>query len=147
MLNKRAIGFQIRALNNLIKRDIERTHPAELDRTKGVHGWAIGYFYNNRNRDIFQRDFEEHFSIRRSTATGILQLMEKNGLITRESVETDKRLKKIMLTEKAIEIHNTIIKDIESREARLSRNLTDEELEAFFKIVDKIKANLEDCND
>ena len=147
MINKRAIGFQIRALNNLIKRDVERTHPSELDRTKGVHGWAIGYFYKNRDRDIFQRDFEEHFSIRRSTATGILQLMEKNGLIVRESVESDKRLKKIVLTEKAIEVHNIIIKDIEEREERLSRNLTEQELNTFFEIVDKIKANLEDCND
>ena len=33
---------------------------------------------------VFQRDVENAFDMCRSTATGILQLMEKNGLILRE---------------------------------------------------------------
>ena len=35
---------------------------------------------------MFQRDVEAEFNIRRSTATGILQLMEKNGFLLREPV-------------------------------------------------------------
>ena len=34
------------------------------------------------HREIYQKDVEEEFQIRKSTATGILQLMEKNGLFT-----------------------------------------------------------------
>ena len=37
------------------------------------------------HREIYQKDVEEEFQIRKSTATGILQLMEKNGFIYRES--------------------------------------------------------------
>ena len=33
------------------------------------------------NRDIFQKDVEEEFQVRRSTATGMLKLMEKNGFM------------------------------------------------------------------
>lgn len=33
--------------------------------------------------DIYQKDIEEEFQIRKSTATGILQLMEKKGFIYR----------------------------------------------------------------
>lgn len=64
-------------LSNLIRRDIEKQsllHKARPD--KGVRGWAIDYFYENRDRDIYQRDFEEKFQIRRSTASNILKLME-----------------------------------------------------------------------
>ncbi len=147
MDKERMVCFRIRALNNAIKRDIERTHLPELDASTGIHGWAIGYFYRNRDRDVFQRDFEEEFSIRRSTATKMLQLMEKNGLIVRSPVEYDARLKKITLTEKAINIHKLIVKDIDNREERITRNISDDELAAFLHTLAKLKANLEVSND
>ena len=50
---------------------------------------------------VFQRDVEKAFGMSRSTATGILQLMEKNGLIVRESVASDARLKSLIPTERA----------------------------------------------
>ena len=33
---------------------------------------------------VYQKDIEEEFQIRKSTATGMLQLLEKNGFIVRE---------------------------------------------------------------
>ena len=33
------------------------------------------------HRDLYQKDIEEEFQIRKSTATGTLQLMEKKGFI------------------------------------------------------------------
>ena len=110
-----------------------------------MHGWAINYFYENRDRDIFQKDFEEKFLIRRSTASNMLKLMEKDGYIKRVSVENDARLKKIVLTDKAIKTHTAICRDIAAREKRLRKGLTDEELEAFFRIVEKLKKNMENA--
>ena len=45
-----------------------------------MHGYLIRYLYENRERDVFQRDLEKKFSISRSAVTATLQLMEKNGL-------------------------------------------------------------------
>lgn len=143
MEKRRTIGFEIRTLNNLIKRHFESKKPRELDASTGVHGWAIRYFYENRDRDIFQRDFEQRFSIRRSTATNMLKLMEKNGLIKRVSVEYDARLKKILLTEKAVNIHKQIVKNIDEIESKLESGISEQELAVFYKVVDKLKANLE----
>ena len=50
---------------------------------------------------VFQRDVESAFGLSRSTATGILQLMEKNGLILREREASDARLKVLTPTAKA----------------------------------------------
>ena len=47
---------------------------------------------------VFQRDIENVFGLSRSTATGILQLLEKNGIIRRESVASDARLKSLVPT-------------------------------------------------
>ena len=137
------LGFEIRTLNNLVKRYFEQQKPEEFDNSTGVHGWAIRYFYENRDKDIFQRDFESRFSIRRSTATNMLQLMEKNGIIRRENVSYDARLKKIVLTDKAIVIHKKATKNIEKIEKTLRKGITEEELVSFYTVVEKIKANME----
>ncbi|MBP3706927.1 MAG: MarR family transcriptional regulator [Clostridia bacterium] len=147
MKREKTIGFQIRTLNNLIKRDFEKSKNEIFGCSAGVHGWAIGYFYENSKKDVFQKDFEAHFSIRRSTATKMLQLMEKKGLIKRVSVENDLRLKKIVLTDKAIEVHKKITADIKHREKRLSKGISDTELDIFFKVATKIRNNLEENDD
>ena len=111
-MEEKAIGFEIRAMSNLLKRDFRKRCPKELDPSTGIHGFVIGYLYKNRNKDIFQKDFEQHLEIRRSTATKMLQLMEKNGLIVRKSIESDARLKKIELTDKAVCLHKKVMKYI-----------------------------------
>lgn len=148
MKRENEIGFVVRRLSNLIKRDVEKSKlKLGLDPVSDVNGWAIGYFYDNKDRDIFQKDFENKFSIRPSTASNILKTMEQKGFIERISVETDARLKKIVLTEKAVSLHKKVIKEINAREDRLKTDVTAEELEIFFRVMGKLTANMEDSND
>ena len=144
MDKNRDICFEFRRINNLIRRDIERSKiNGEIDTSSFVHGWAIRYLYDNREKEIFQKDIEKEFSIRRSTASNILKLMEKNGLIERISVPYDARLKKLTLTKKAVEIHETVLINIRKREEKIRKNLTDEEIKTFFAITEKIAKSLE----
>ena len=92
---------------------------------------------------VFQRDVEKAFSLSRSTATGILQLMEKNGFLLREPVAYDARLKKLVLTPKALAVHEGVISRIRATEARITKDVTPEELEQFFAITAKFRRNLE----
>ena len=127
MRREREIGFVIRRLNNAIKRDVEKSKDElQVEEIKGINGWVISYFYENRDKDIFQRDFEEKFSIRGSTASRMLKTMEQKGFIERQSVANDARLKKIVLTEKAIKQHNIIMNDIIKREKRLKNGIDEE---------------------
>ena len=142
------IGFKMRILSNLIKRDVEAgKRQLGIELPNVVNGWAISYFYDNMDKDIFQKDFETEFSIRRSTASNILKTMEQNGFIKRVSVESDARLKKIVLTEKAIDIHKAVLNTINKREERLRKGLTEEEIAAFLKTADHLIANMEESND
>ena len=148
IIRENDIGFVVRKLSNLIKRDVEKSRiKLGFEDIKGINGWAIAYFYENRGKDIFQKDFETKFSIRRSTASVILKTMEQKGLIERISFRSDARLKKIVLTEKAVDIHKKITKEIEEREARLRKNVTEEELNVFLNCITKFCANMEDQND
>ena len=148
MQHEKNIGFNVRRLSNYIRRDIEKSSASgKIILPKGVNGWAIHYFYDNREKQIFQRDFEERFSIRRSTASNILKAMEQNGFIQRVSVQNDARLKQIILTDKAVKIHEEIMRDIDRREALLRKGFTEAEIEQFLGMIDRLIENLEDEND
>ena len=73
--------------------------------------------------------------------------MEQKGFIERISVETDARLKKIVLTDKAVNLHKKVIKEIDARENRLKTDISPDELEIFFRVMGKLTANMEDSND
>lgn len=142
--NRMYIGFQVNTLSHLIRRFLDQTtFGMDHNPVTGMQGWIIGYLYDNRGKEIFQRDIQTHFSVRRSTVTGILQLMEKNGLITRQSVARDARLKRLELTPKAIEHHERFHRGIREGEARLSAGLAPEERETFIQLCEKLRAHIE----
>ena len=64
------------------------------------------------HRDIYQKDIEGEFQIRKSTVTGILKLMEKNGFIERVNSEKDARYKRLVPTEKAEGLRPSIMEHI-----------------------------------
>lgn len=142
---EKMVGFQMKTVHNLLKRDFQSSIINEkYPYVTGMQRWIIGFLYRNKDKDIFQRDLEEEFSIRRSTATGILQLMEKNELIIRQPVSHDARLKKLVLTPMAIEIQKMIIEEITENEIKLRKGISEDDLEVFFKVLKQIKNNLED---
>ncbi len=141
---ERKLGFEIGRTSRLIRRVMDNSSQKEyIDKVTGTHGWALGYLHNNRDKDIFQKDFEKEFDIRRSTASHILSLMEENGLITRESVPYDARLKKIVLTEKALKIQKEVITFLDSLENEYEKGISEEELQTFYSVLDKINSNIE----
>ena len=95
-----------------------------------------------REQDLFQKHVEEEFNLRRSTATELLKLMEKKGLIYREGVSYDARLKKIMPTDKGVMLEGQVLKDILEMERLVTKGIPEEELEAFLATGTKMMNNL-----
>ncbi len=145
MQSNRHIGFELRTTANIIRREIDNAMASQkIEKLTGMQGRVIGYLCHNTEREIFQKDIENEFSIRRSTATNMLQTMEKHGLIKRIPVSYDARLKQILPTEKAITRHKIFIREIEKVEKSVLNGITQEEREKLFGILDKIKRNLEE---
>ncbi len=143
MEQKVHVGFEVKVLSNLIKREVDRAM-LELwqDQTTANHCHIIGFLYCNRERDIYQRDLEQQFKIRRSTVTQTLHLMEKNGIIQRISADHDARMKKIVLTERGVEMHLKGKACIDAFEERLQAGITEEEMAMFLQVIQKFKDNL-----
>jgi DNA-binding MarR family transcriptional regulator len=142
-MEKKPIGIAVRCLNNRIGRAVSAAAARQFgDSATAVHGWVVRYLYDHRDQNVYQRDLETRFSVRRSTMTSILKLMEKNGLIAREPDESDGRLKKLILTPLAIDIQERMRREIDKIEAQMCQGLTEDELAAFVATAEKIGQNL-----
>lgn len=143
-MKKKLIGIELRSLNNLIMRKVENSSAKkQIDSITGTNGWIIAFLVENADKEIYQKDLEEQFSITRSTASKVLILMEKKGLIQRHSVPHDARLKKLVLTERAWKISELMIDDAIRMEETLTRGFTEEELEYLYSYIQKMKNNIQ----
>lgn len=137
------VGFEVRKLDHILSRNLEMmVKAAEIDQATFMHGWIIRYLYENMNSEIYQKDLERHFSIGRSTVTNIIQLMEKKGYISRESVSSDARLKRVILTRKGVESYEKIEAIINVLNEKMLKGITEDELRIFLQVIHKIEDNM-----
>ena len=145
------IGAELRALNISLLRYLAkhkvRTNKEKSDypdETRGLQIWVIDYLIKHQDEDIFQRDLEKEFVMRRSTATNFVKKMEQAGLIRRESVAYDARLKKIILTDKAFELQAGMMAKKKEFETLLRGDFSEAEIKQFIATIQKIKHNLQE---
>ncbi|MDE7215573.1 MAG: MarR family transcriptional regulator [Clostridia bacterium] len=141
---EKSIGFEIRSISNQIKRYLNSLPAFQSNEVRGIYGYVIGFLYRNSDRDIFQKDIEEELSTRRSSVTNLLGQMEKCGLIERLSVCGDGRLKKVVLTDKAIAMQKQIEQEIAGVENQLCKGLSQGDKEKLFDLLAKVRTNVEE---
>ena len=135
-------------LHNLLRRQMA-CMTEKSENITGMQAMIVHHLIMHEDQgDIFQKDLENVFQMRRSTATGILQLMEQHGIIRREPVEHDGRLKRLVLTEQARAMDKRIGERMEQMEQLLRQDITEDELKGWFAVCEKIRSNLEQhqCN-
>ena len=137
-----SLGNYIHILSRQLKREMD------FKLTKygitGVQSAMIGFIYEkSKKKNVFAKDIEKNFDIRRASIAGMLQNMEKNGLIKRETVGGDARLRRIVLTQKALEIRKEVQKSIRNVEQQAVEGLTKEEVRNYVELTKKMSTNLE----
>ncbi len=137
----RDVGRLINMVSHQLKRQM-CAHEAE-DSLTNMQRHVLHYIlFQSMRRDIYQRDVEKEFQIRRSTVTGTLQLLEKKGFIRRESVEWDARLKRVVPTDKAEGIREYVLDNIRYAEAVLREGIPEEKLRICLEVLEQMSANL-----
>ncbi len=129
-------------LSHLIKRNRDEAFRTNYPELTFIHFRIIKYLNMNHGRPVFQRDLEHIFNVRRSTMSGTIDIMEKNGFVTRESVDSDKRLKRIVLTDQARQVGVRDRKDIDDFEKSLAEGLSKEEQKELEGFLDRMIYNL-----
>lgn len=136
--DSRHVGFEISAIGNMLK----RKSPKPSSTLTKMQMWIIGYIYNKKDGDVFQGELERTFHVTRATASDVLKRMERDGLIIRTPSPLDARMKKITLTEEAIQIADKVRQNIARNERLMVQGISEEDLNTFYSVIDKIKENL-----
>ena len=145
----RLIGVELRRLSNLTCRYFDQqANKKRVDAITGTNGWIIAYIarQNDKGNEVFQRDLEGRFGITRSTASKVVNLMVQKGLIEQRGVPGDKRLKKLCLTEKSLEVKHLMDEDRRQFEETLRKGFSEEEITTLFDMLDRLQQNVKEMN-
>ena len=142
--DRREVGHEIHVLSNMIGRKIdEEKRQRNMGDVSPVQTWVIRYLHDHKGQEICQRDLERDFNITRSTVTGILQLMEKNGIIRRESVDYDARLKSIIPTDEGRTLQAKVEEDLLKLDTRMLHGFTKTDEKTLIELLRRISQNLQ----
>ncbi|WWR17429.1 MarR family transcriptional regulator [Lachnospiraceae bacterium JLR.KK008] len=74
-----------------------------------IQGLILRYIIvESEGKDIFPKDIEEFLEIKGSSVTSLIGNLERNGYLRRESLDSDRRYKKLVLTEQTLAIKDDI---------------------------------------
>lgn len=144
MRQEHHVGYEIKALANLLRRKVLETTTGTPDGDDFTEMQAkiLGFLCHNRDQEVCQKDIEEAFYIRRSTASRLLKRLETDGFIVRQPVSRDARLKQVTTTPKADALLQEVTERISCVERTLTKGLSQQELDQFLATVEKLKQNL-----
>ena len=128
------LGRQIGHVSNLFRRNIDNLIARE-SRDCADSSLTDG--------DVFQKDLEAAFKIRKSTVSCMVELMEQKGMLTRESVNGDARLKRLVLTEKAEKLLTAVSNGVERMESEVRAEFTETEFGTLTELLGKLSDVLE----
>lgn len=140
-------GRLVGMLNHQLKRNQKPEEAVEDDELTPMQRHILNYILlETLHRDIYQKNLEEEFQVRKSTVSGILKLIEKNGFIYRESVKEDARLKRILPTKKAEALRPSILEHIHETEIRMTEGVSEQDLFLCKKVLYQMCQNLAEKN-
>lgn len=138
-MNERDIGLLVKRLTDKIKASVDallKKHGLTFSQTV-----VIG-FLSEHNCIATQKEIEEHMRVSHPTVVGIVSRLEANGFVTCYTDEKDRRNKKVCMTDKAKSIVNVMSDDKKEIEKRLTKGLSEAELEEFRRILDILYSNI-----
>lgn len=132
------IGHLYRSINQSINRDVMP------DGLTGQQYKILRYISaHSRERDVYLCEIETKLGICRSTASGLVTELEAKGLLRREALEDDARFKRLLLTDAGYDVINHVVIGIDGLNQSISKDISNEEMQAFHQVAAKIRRNLE----
>ncbi|MEY8323464.1 MarR family transcriptional regulator [Lachnospiraceae bacterium 54-11] len=107
-----------------------------------IQGLILHYIIvETEARDIFPKDIEEFLEIKGSSVTSLISNLERNGYLRRESLDNDRRYKKLVLTEQTLAIKDDIASRINEYMHSMFVGISEEDLKVFEKVILQMTEN------
>lgn len=96
----------------------------------------------SRKRDVFPKDLEEFLEIKPSSVNSLINNLEKNGYLRRESIAGDGRYKKLTLTDRTYAIEDSIVERIDDYMKSMFVGISDADLKVFDSVLVQMTKNI-----
>jgi DNA-binding MarR family transcriptional regulator len=103
--------------------------------------------YLSEHDGCIQKDIASFFDLEPASVTGVLAVMEKNGLVRREGDEGDRRVLRVYLTERGAEAQLCAEAAFAAIERACFKGFSASEKEAVIRSLDRIYDNLKGMRD
>lgn len=144
------IGFELITLGHLLKRQRDRVNDEIKNRVLGEDNnvmctdlGIIQFLADNKDREVYQKDIEQYFSLTAPSVSNKLRDLQKKELVSRVYSKVDTRLKQVIMTDKAWDIDVKMREEIENFENHINSLLNDDEKHQLEVIIEKIKKDFE----
>lgn len=134
------IGFLIYQLHRAIHQNINQSF-AKAGIPIGIEQWQVMMELFNSN-GLSQQFLADKTKKDKTTLTRLINNLEKNGLAVRKPDRQDKRKKLIFHTDKAFQLKENIISELQGFNQRLLKNVQAEEEIVFRKVINDFFMNL-----
>jgi MarR family transcriptional regulator, transcriptional regulator for hemolysin len=127
-------------------RTYERTIQQELASAGITHRQCQVLCWLAHDGPLSQVELAERMSIEPPTLVRVLDRMERDGLLIRETSEHDRRVKTVRVLPKAKPVWKKIVQCAERVRGQASRGLTVAQRETLKKLLEIVQSNLENPN-
>ena len=95
------LGLEVRVLSNLIYNKLNQM-TMETERVSIHQCWILQHLTENSDKEVYQKDIEQLFSIKRATANQMLRSLESKGYIRRTLSADDARRNILSVTKEGV---------------------------------------------
>lgn len=92
-------------------------------------------------RGVPPSEFANRANVTRATITGLLDRLERKGLVERQNHPSDRRMLTVHLTDKGKTLIESILPEHFCHTKRLMANLTSKEQKTFVKLLGKLRSS------
>lgn len=131
----RSIGVIARALDSISNIEFK-----EIDLTKGQYLYVVRV---GENPGIILENLANIIKVDKATASRAIQKLEKNDFIERRNDDTNKKIKKLFLTDKGESIYPFIKRENDYSNQMALEGLTESEEEQIRNLLLKVQRNVE----
>ena len=135
-----SIGLKAKIINNAFDQVFNQAI-LSMDLTS-TQSFILGYLNRHIDAPVCQKDIEKKFNMKHPTVTGLLQRLEEKGFIETSYDPTDRRHKRIFLTQKAHDSRNAMEDLGKQTELRFIAGFSQDEVQTLCLLLDKVIGNI-----
>lgn len=102
----------------------------------------IALYYLGVYEEISQLELGQKMDIKASTVARLIDRMERDGYAERVKSDEDRRITNLKITEKGRKLREDLLPEGEKISKLISKNISDEEIEVFKNVLNKMADNI-----